>query len=108
MTETVTVTPRFERDDDGNPVAAGTPVPLEAFAVAPGNTTIAYTQSGDVDNVAFTVFFQAAVAVKDGDLIEVRGKPCNARIQAWPENPYHPSIPHGGFVVLAQSVTGAS
>jgi hypothetical protein len=104
MSESVVVTPRFERDDDGNPVADGTPVTLEAFAVAPGNSTITYTDAGDVDNVAFTVFFQAPVAVKDGDLITVREKDCNARIQLW-ENPYHP---HGGFVVLAESITGAS
>jgi hypothetical protein len=104
MSETVTVTPRFERDDDGNPVADGTPVDLEAFAVAPGNTTITYTNAGDVDDVAFTVFFQTPVAISDGDLIVVRGKPCNARIQLW-ENPYQT---HGGFVVLAEATTGAA
>ena len=104
MTGTVTVTPTFGLDSDGNPVANGTPVPLQAFAVAPGNTTITYTNAGDVDNVAFTVFFQAAVAIKDDDLIEVRDKVCKARIQLW-ENPY---APHGGFVVLAESTTGAS
>lgn len=104
MTETVTVTPRFGLDSDGNPVADGTPVTMQAFAVAPGNTTITYTNAGDVDNVAFTVFFTAAVAIKDDDLIVVRDQPCNARIQLW-ENPYHA---HGGFVVLAQSTTGAS
>jgi hypothetical protein len=104
MTETVTVTPRFGLDSDGNPVADGTPGDLEAFAVEPGNSTITYTNAGDVDNVAFTVFFQAAVAIKDDDLILVRGKPCNARVQLW-ENPY---ATHGGFVVLAESVTGAS
>jgi hypothetical protein len=104
MTEIVTVTPRFEKDDDGNPVADGTPFNLDAFGVAPGNSTITYTNSGDVDNVAFTVFFRQAVNIKDGDLILVRGKSCNARIQLW-ENPYHT---HGGFVVLAQSTTGAA
>lgn len=104
MSETVTVTPRFERDDDGNPVTNGTPAVLEAFAVAPGNTTIAYTRAGDVDDVAFTVYFQEPAAIKDGDLIVVRGKPCNARIQLW-VNPYHA---HGGFVVLAESTTGAA
>lgn len=104
MTETVTVTARFPRDDDGNPVANGTPTPLEAFAIAPGNTAVTYTDAGNIDDVAFTVFFQAAVAIKDGDLIEVRGKSCNARVQDW-VNPY---ATHGGFVVLAQSITGAS
>lgn len=104
MTETVVVTPRFDRDDDGNPVANGSPVTLQAFAVAPGNTTITYTHAGDVDDIAFTVFFQTPVAINDGDLIVVRGKPCNARIQLW-ENPYRP---HGGFVVLAESTTGAA
>jgi hypothetical protein len=104
MSEAVTVTPRFERDDDGNPVDNGAPVTLEAFAVAPGNSTIAYTQAGDVDTVAFTVFFNEAQDINDGDLITVRGKPCNARTQLW-ENPYHP---HGGFVVLAEAITGAA
>lgn len=104
MSETVTVTPQFGLDNYGNPVASGEPVPLEAFAVAPGNTTITYTNAGGVDNVAYTVFFQQAVAIKDDDLIEVRGKTCRARIQLW-ESPY---AVHGGFVVLAESTTGAS
>jgi len=107
MTESVTVTPRFGLDDDGNPIADGTPVVFEAFAVAPGNTTITHTDAGGVDNVAFTVFFLSAVAIKDDDLIEVREKSCNARVQLW-ENPWPAALPIGGVVVLCESTTGAS
>jgi hypothetical protein len=104
MSETVTVTPRSDRDDDGNPVANGSPVTLSARAIAPGNTTVRYTESGNVDNVAFTVFLRLGAAVKDGDLIKVRNQTCVARVQEWRS----PWSNRGGVVVLAESVTGAS
>jgi hypothetical protein len=104
MTETVTVTPRSDRDDDGNPVPNGSPVDLKARAIAPGNTTVRYTESGNVDNVAFTVFLHLGAAVKDGDLIRVRNQTCVARVQEWRS----PWSNRGGVVVLAESFTGAS
>lgn len=104
MSETVTITPTFGRDDDGNPIANGTPVVVAPIAVAPGNTTVQFTDSGNVDSADFTVYFRLGVSVKDGDLIEVRDRDCIARVQEW-VNPY---ANHGGVVVLCRSATGAS
>jgi hypothetical protein len=77
---------------------------MEAFAVAPGNTTLQYTQSGNVDNIDFTLYFNGTVDINDGDHILVRNRTCTARVQVW-DNPYSNHI---GTVVLCESATGAS
>lgn len=104
MSEPVTVTPQSGRDDDGNPIASGVPAVVQAFAVAPGNTTLKYTEAGNVDNVDFTLYFNGTVAINDGDRIQVRGSTCTARVQVW-DNPYSNYI---GTVVLCESFTGAT
>lgn len=104
MPETVTVTPRSDRDDDGNPVANGAPFELTPFAIGPGNTTIQYTDSGDVDSAEFTLYFMPAptAAIRDGDLITVRGRTCVARPRLWDWQNF------GGLEVLCESMTGAA
>lgn len=105
MSEPVTVTPQVSRDDDGNPVPGGAPMVLQAFAVAPGNTTVQFTDSGNVDSADFTVYFLESVNINDGDLIEVRGRTCTARVRDWVD-PYGSDV--GGLEVLCTSDTGAS
>lgn len=112
MAETVTVTPKSGFDDDGNPVAAGTPVVLTPWEIAPGNTSQQYGQGGDLDNVAFTVYFPLRVRtgldtysvtdtlIRDDDDILVRGHLCRARVRRWE------SGGRGGLEVLCQSATG--
>lgn len=107
MTEAVTVTPQAGRDDDGNPVTGGDPVVLEAFLVAPGNTTLQFTDSGNVDSADFTVYFLQSVSINDGDLIEVRDRTCIARVQKWID-PWDTGAPLDSTVVLCTSDTGAS
>lgn len=104
MNETVTITPSGGRDDDGNPVTGGDPVVVAPIAIAPGNTTVQFTDSGNVDSADFTVYFRLGVEISDGDVITVRGRDCLARVQEW-INPY---ANHGGVVVLCTSDTGAS
>lgn len=105
--ESVTVYPQFDTDDDGNPVPGGSPVVLEAFAVAPGNTTVLFGDSGSLDSADFTVYLSLDAAVNDGDLIEVRGRTCRARVQEW-RDPWPGTPPLDGMVVLCKSATGAS
>lgn len=104
MPETVTVTPRSDRDDDGNPVPNGTPFTLTPFAIAPGNTTLQYNDSGNVDTAEFTLYFMPApsTAVKDGDLITVRTRTCVARVRVWDWQNF------GGLEILCESMTGAA
>ncbi len=105
--EAVTLTPQSSRDDDGNPVPGGSPVVLQAFLVAPGNTTVQFTDSGNIDSVDFTVYFLEPVSIKNGDLIEVRDRTCVARVQKWID-PWSGSDPLNSTVVLCTSATGAS
>ncbi|MCV7205303.1 hypothetical protein H7J71_25185 [Mycolicibacterium peregrinum] len=102
--ETVTVTPLFGNDDDGNPVPAGTPVVLTPIAIAPGNTTRQFGEGGDLDAAEFTVFLKLADEAKIADdyQIEVRGKTCLARVRVWRS----PRTGRGGIEVLCRSATG--
>lgn len=104
MAETVTITPQFGRDDDGNPVPPGDPITLTPFAIAPGNTTVQFTDAGNVDSADFTVYFMPApdAEVKDGDLIEVRDRLCTARVRLWDWEGI------SGLEILCTSDTGAS
>lgn len=104
MSETVTVTPLFSNDDDGNPVPPGTPVVLTPIAIAPGNTTRQFGEGGDLDAAEFTVYLSLADESKIADDygIHVRGKDCFARVQVWRS----PRTSRGGVVVLCKSATG--
>lgn len=104
--EQVTVIPQSQINDDGDPVAGGDPFVLSAFAVAPGNTTVQYNNSGDVESADFTVYLDRGAPVLDGDVIQVRGLVCVARVQEW-RDPW-PGEPLEGLVVLCRSKTGAS
>lgn len=103
MTETVTVTPSGgdSYDSDGNPIAGGDPIALEALEIAPGNSLLSFGIGGDLDDVAFTVYLELGTPIVDDDTIEVRGKQCRARVGLWD------STGLGGLAVLARSVTGA-
>jgi hypothetical protein len=102
--ETVTITPRFPRDDDGNPVDNGDPFDAKAL-VAPGNTTAQFTDSGNIDSADFTLYMKHGVAIKDGDLVHVRDRDCDARLMTWRTSE---TARRGGIVVLCTSDTGAS
>jgi hypothetical protein len=78
---------------------------LEAFAVAPGNTTVQITNPGSVDSAEFTVYFLKSVNINDGDLIEVRDRTCIARVRNWVD-PWGSNV--GGMEILCISKTGAS
>lgn len=105
--ETVTVTPVSGLDDDGDPIAAGDPVDIEAIAVAPGNTALRYNDQGELDSAEFTVYLPSGSPVSDDDLITVREKPCRARVQVW-RDPWPGEVSLDGMVVLCKSVTGVS
>lgn len=104
MAETVTVTPLFGNDNDGNPIDPGTPVVLTPIAIAPGNTTRQFGEGGDLDEAEFTVYLRLADAdkVKDDDRVEVRSRTCLARVQVWRS----PRTGRGGVVVVCRSATG--
>lgn len=106
--EQVTVIPQSSIDDDGNPGTSGDPILLEAFAVAPGNTTLQFGESGEVDAADFTVYLDVDAPVSDDDLMQVRGRTCSVRVQEWidPWPGTHPQV--GGVVVICKSRTGAS
>lgn len=104
--ETVIVTPTFGYDDDGDPRPDGTPFPLTAKFVAPGNTLREFGVGGDLEQAEFTVFLELTDLgkVKDGYRIEVRDKDCFARVQDW----VSPRTGRGVVAVLAKSGTGQS
>lgn len=104
MTETVTITPTFGRDDDGNPIDNGDPFVVTPLVIAPGNTTVQFTDSGNVDSADFTVYLTLGTVVKDGDLIAVRDRDCVARVQKW----VSPRTHRGVIAVVCTSDTGAS
>lgn len=78
--ELVTVTPKFGRDDTGQPLPDGVPVEVIARAVTPGNTAKRWGVSGEQDEADFTVVFGINDPVKDGDAVTVRGRRGIARI----------------------------
>jgi hypothetical protein len=104
MAETVTVTPLFGMDDNGNPKPAGVPVVLTPIAIAPGNTALSFGEGGDQDVAEFTVYLQLSdeSKVKDDDQIEVRNHTCLARVRVWRS----PRTGRGGVEVLCRSATG--
>jgi hypothetical protein len=102
---TLRANPTEEWDSEGNwqgadPDSAGTE--LTALEVAPGNSLVEYGIGTDLDEVAFTVYFELGTEIHDDDLLEVRGRQCRARVALWD------SAGLGGLAVLAQSATGAS
>jgi hypothetical protein len=107
MTEQVTVTPQSGLDSDGDPIAAGVPVVLDAIAVAPGNTSFRVGDDSELDSAESTVYLPVGSPVSDDDLILVRGRACLARVQEW-RDPWAGLEPLDGLVVLCKSVTGAS
>ncbi len=79
--ELTVVTPKFGRDDDGQPLPDGVPVEVLARGVDPGNTTKKYGSTGELDEVDFTVAYDLDAPVKDGDVVTVRGRRGYARVQ---------------------------
>ena len=106
MTEQVTVTPLAGLNSDGDPIPGGTPVVLNAIFVAPGNTSLRLTESGDVDSAEFTVYLPIDAPIHDDDLITVRDKPCFARVREW-RDPW-PGESLNSLEVLCKSVTGGT
>lgn len=115
MVETVTVTPRFGQNSDGDPIPDGDPFTLTPLEIAPGNTALQYGAGGDLDDVEFTVFLPLLMwrgpvetyvhtdeLIKDDYGITVRGRDCTARVQVWRSQ----RSGRGGVVVLARSKTG--
>ena len=115
LAETVTVTPLFGMDDDGDPVPAGLPFVLAPRVIAPGNTSLMFGRGGDQDTVEFTVYFDlksyrpdtgvwvtTADVISDDYGIKVRGADCLARVRVWRS----PRSTLGGVEVLCRSVTG--
>jgi hypothetical protein len=72
--EMVTIIPRNGRDDNGQPAADGTPVPVLAANVEPGNTTISYGITGELDTADFTVALPIDAVINDNDAMIVRGR----------------------------------
>ena len=104
MTETVVLRHSADQewDSDGNPVAPGDPVPLQAIEVAPGNELLTYGIGADLSDVAYTVYFELGTQVADDDELEVRGDHCLAKVALWDSSGL------GGLAVLARATTGAS
>lgn len=105
--EQVTVTTAGGLDNDGNPLPDGEPVVIDAFTVAPGNTTGQFTESGGLDSAEFTVYLPLGSPISDDDLIEVRGRTCLARVQEW-RDPWSSADALECLEVLCKSTTGAS
>lgn len=103
--ETVTVTPQSGFNDDGDPIASGQPVTLEAILVTPGNTSSRVNDQGELDSVEFTVYLPFGSPISDDDLIVVREKPCWARVQEW-RDPWPGAVSLDCLVVLCKAVTG--
>ncbi|ABW88407.1 head-to-tail connector [Mycobacterium phage Evanesce] len=78
--ELVTITPKFGRDDTGQPLPDGDPFDVIARAVTPGNTAKTLGVAGEQDAADFTVVFDAGVPIKDGDAVTVRGRRGIARV----------------------------
>jgi hypothetical protein len=79
--EITTITPKFGRDDEGQPLPDGVPVDVFARGVDPGNTAKHYGVSGELDEADFTVAYDLDAPVKDGDIVTVRGRRGYARVQ---------------------------
>lgn len=114
-TETVTVTPHFGMNDDGDPVPPGSPVVLTPLVVAPGNTSLIFGRDGDQDIVEFTVYFgltshrpdtntwvATTDVIADNYGINVRDRDCLTRVRVWRS----PRSSLGGVEVLCRSATG--
>lgn len=117
MSEPVIITPAPGRDLKGNPVApVGEPFTVLGL-VAPGNTARTYVEGGDLEEIAYTIYFTARVRQHNeatdewswqriADLLPenftatLRGSVCPARVQVWDEGG------RGGVVVLASAATG--
>lgn len=99
--ETVTVTPTFRRDADGNQPPDGTPYDLEAKAVAPGNQLLAWEIGRDIANVQYTAFFQHDIPTETGHRINVRGDELTAYVHRW-RSPWTDRI---GVAVLAHGAS---
>lgn len=78
--EVVTITPRFGRDDTGAPVADGAPFDVVARGVAPGASARRLGLVGELDSADFAVALALDVAVKDGDVMTVRGRRGTVRV----------------------------
>lgn len=79
--ELVTITPRFGRDDSGQPLPDGDAFDVFARAVEVGNTAARYGARSVVDEVDFTVTFDLDVPIKNGDAIDVRGRRGYVRVE---------------------------
>lgn len=111
--ETVVVTPASGYDNDGDPIAPGSPVTLAPLEIAPGNTGQVFNDNGVLDTAEFTLYFPLRVrvagewvaaesVVRDDYAIKVRDRDCWARVQVWRSQRTH----RGGVVVLCKSATG--
>jgi hypothetical protein len=78
--ELTTITPKFGRDDTGQPLPDGAPVDVVALGVDTGNTAKRYGRTGELDEADFTVAYPLGTVVKDGDVITVRGRRGYARV----------------------------
>jgi len=79
--EQTVITPKFGRDDSGQPLPDGDPVTVFARGVDPGNTVKTYGVSGELDEAEFTIAYDLGTPVKDGDVITVRGRRGYARVR---------------------------
>ncbi|TXH18709.1 MAG: hypothetical protein E6R06_26070 [Mycobacterium sp.] len=106
MTETVTVTPKYPVDANGDHPPDGAPYTLTPLEIAPGNTMRQFGTGGDLEDAEFTVFLPLADEAKIADDygIKVRGHDCFARVQVWRSQ----RSGRGGIVVLAKSPSGKS
>jgi hypothetical protein len=93
-------------DDDGNPVAAGGggPTTIYARAIAPGDTRLTPGATSDLDEVAFTAYFNLGDPIADNNMVMVRGRLCRARVKEW----VSPWSGRGGLEVACISATGAT
>ncbi|AMU39239.1 hypothetical protein A3N99_02815 [Mycobacteroides abscessus] len=106
VAETITVTPKFDDDDNGDPVPDGAPFDLTPKFIAPGNTLREFGNTGDLEKADFTIYLHIRDRgkVKDNYAIDVRGKNCFARVADW----VSPRTSRGIVAVLAKSATGKS
>lgn len=102
--EQVTVAPQGGRDDTGQPTAGAAPFDVLAYAVTAGNTLQRFGITGNTDEADYTVAVPLDTAIKDNDLVTVRGRTGYARVisdfQRWSDRQIK--------VVTVRTLTGGS
>jgi hypothetical protein len=91
-------------DDDGNPTPTSADIPLQAMAIAPGDTSFTPGPGGELDTVTYTVYLPLGAPISNDDTMLVRGKVCEVRVKEW----ISPWSGRGGLEVSCVAAAGVS